>query len=129
MITRNKIKKALQKALDEKDPKVNHVRTVINWPMVNFRHAITSIADLPQVMEVRFEFTDEDIKNELTTAWFKTMDRSIRLIDDYKTEKVECMCIGKDIDVVRSFCDVHDIMEFVTEYFPKKKVVIVRKKS
>lgn len=130
MITRTKIKEALEKALDEKNPKKkNGVRTIINWPMVNFRHEIKWIADLPQVMDVHFEFTEEDIKNELTTAVFKTNDRTIRLIYDYKEDMVECFAIGKDLDAVKKLLNVHEVMDFVKEYFPaKKRVVVVKKK-
>ena len=131
MITRTKIKEALEKALDEKNPKKkNGVRTIINWPMVNFRHEIKWIADLPQVMDVHFEFTEEDIKNKLTTAVFKTNDRTIRLIYDYKEDMVECFAIGKDLDAVKKFVNVHEVMNFVKEYFPaKKRVVVIKKKE
>ena len=131
MITRTKIKEALEKALDEKNPKKkNGVRTIINWPMVNFRHEITWSADLPQVMDVHFEFTEEDIKNELTTAVFKTNDRTIRLIYDYKEDMVECFAIGNDLDAVKKFVNVHEVMDFVKEYFPaKKRVVVIKKKE
>ena len=131
MITRTKIKEALEKALDEKNPKKkNGVRTIINWPMVNFRHEIKQVADLPQVMEVHFEFTEEDIKNELTTAVFKTNDRTIRLIYDYKDDMVECFAIGNDLDAVKKFVNVHEVMDFVKEYFPvKRRVVVIKKKE
>lgn len=131
MITRTKIKEALEKALDEKNPKKkNGVRTIINWPMVTFRHEIKHVSELPQVMEVFFEFTEEDIKNELTTAVFKTNDRTIRLIYDYKTDVVECFAIGKDLDAVKKFLNVHEIMDFIKEYFPvKRRVVVVKKKE
>ena len=131
MITRTKIKEALEKALDEKNSKKkNGVRTIINWPMVNFRHEIKHVADLPQVMDVHFEFTEEDIKNKLTTAVFKTNDRTIRLIYDYKEDMVECFAIGNDLDAVKKFVNVHEVMNFVKEYFPaKKRVVVIKKKE
>ena len=131
MITRTRIKAALEKALDEKNPKKrNGRRTIINWPMVNFRHEIKHVAELPQVKEVFFEFTEEDIKNQLTTAVFKTNDRTIRLIYDYKTDVVECFAIGNDLDAVKKFLNVHEVMDFVKEYFPaKKRVVVIKKKE
>lgn len=129
MITRTKIKKALEIELDKKSPKNrNGKRTLINWPMANFRHEIKHVAELPQVTEVFFEFTEEDIKNKLTTAVFKTNDRTIRLIYDYKEDVVECFAIGKDLDAVKRFVNVHDVMDFVKEYFPVKKRVVVIKK-
>lgn len=131
MITRTRIKVALEKALDEKSPKKrNGRRTIINWPMVNFRHEIKHVAELPHVKEVFFEFTEEDIKNQLTTAVFKTSDRTIRLIYDYKTDIVECSAIGNDLDLVKKFVNVHEVMDFVKEYFPaKKRVVVIKKKE
>lgn len=129
MITRTKIKKALETELDKKSPKNrNGKRTLINWPMANFRHEIKHVAELPQVTEVFFEFTEEDIKNKLTTAVFKTNDRTIRLIYDYKEDVVECFAIGKDLDAVKRFVNVHDVMDFIKEYFPVKKRVVVIKK-
>ena len=129
MITRTKIKKALETELDKKSPKNrNGKRTLINWPMANFRHEIKHVAELPQVTEVFFEFTEEDIKNKLTTAVFKTNDRTIRLIYDYKEDVVECFAIGKDLDAVKRFVNVHDVMDFIKEYFPVKKRVVVLKK-
>ena len=88
MITKTRIRKSLRKALDEKDPKINGHRKFIKWPMATFRHEIAHIAELPQVMDVHFEFTEADIKNRLTTAVFKTNERTIRLIYDYKTDVV-----------------------------------------
>lgn len=131
MITRTKIKRALESALDEKDPmNKKRQRKIITWPMAKFRHTIAFIADMPQVMDVHFEFTEDDIKNELTTAVFKTNERTIRLIYDYKTDVVEAFCIGKDIDAVKKFIHVTEVLDFVREYFPvKKRVVVVKKKA
>lgn len=130
MITKTKIKRALEKALDEKNPKKrNGRRTIINWPMANFRHEIKHVAELPQVIDVFFEFTEEDIKNQLTTAVFKTNDRTIRLIYDYRKDIVECFAIGNDLDAVKTFKNVHEVMDFIKEYFPvKKRVVVITKR-
>ena len=106
MITRTRIKRALESALDEKDPmNKKRQRKIITWPMAKFRHTIAFIADMPQVTDVHFEFTEDDIKNELTTAVFKTNERTIRLIYDYKTDVVEAFCIGKDIDATQKAID------------------------
>ena len=131
MITRTRIKKALESALDEKDPmNKKRQRKSITWPMAKFRHTIAFIADMPQVTDVHFEFTEEDIKNELTTAVFKTNDRTIRLIYDYKEDMVECFAIGKDLDAVKKFIHVTETLDFVREYFPvKKRVVVIKKKD
>lgn len=131
MITRTRIKKALESALDEKDPmNKKRQRKVITWPMAKFRHTIAFIADMPQVTDVHFEFTEEDIKNELTTAVFKTSDRTIRLTYDYKDDVVDCFAIGNDLDAVKKIVNLTEVLDFVREYFPiKKRVVVVRKKE
>ena len=130
MITRTRIKKALESALDEKDPKNRkHHRSVITWSMARFRHTIAFVADMPQVTDVHFEFSDEAIKNKLTTAVFKTVDRTIRLVYDYKTDTVRCFAIGKDLDAVNKTVPLTETLDFVREYFPvKKRVIVVKKK-
>lgn len=131
MISNTKIRKQLEKALEIKSPlNINKERTLINWPMKDFRHALMTLTDMSQIQTISFEFTDEDIKNELTTAVLKTETRTIKLTYDYKSSVVECFCIGRDIDAVRKIVDVRAMSDFVREYFPtKKRVVVVRKKS
>ena len=131
MISNTKIRKQLEKALDIKSPlNVNRERTLINWPMKDFRHKLMTITDMPQIQSISFEFTDEDIKNQLTTAVLKSETRTIKLTYDYKSSVVECFCIGRDIDAVRKIMRVDDFTDFVREYFPaKRRVVVVRKKS
>ena len=59
-----------------------------------------------------------------------TETRTIKLTYDYKSSVVECFCIGRDIDAVRKIMRVDDFTDFVREYFPaKRRVVVVRKKS
>lgn len=126
MVSRNKIRVALTTALDEIDPE----RKVINWRMVEFRHELKKASDIPGITKVWFEFTEADIKNELTVAVFENTDRTLRLIYDYKTEKVECLGSGKDIESGNKFFDVHEFMDFVKEFFPvKKRVIVIRKKK
>jgi len=131
MISNTKIRKEMEKVLNIKSPlNANHERTLINWPMRDFRHALMTLTDMPQIMSVSFEFTDEDIKNELTTAILKTESRTIKLTYDYKSSVVECFCIGRDIDAVRKIVNIREMADFVREYFPaKKRIVVVRKKS
>ena len=131
MISNTRIRKEMEKALDLKSPlNESRERTLINWPMKDFRHALMTITNMQQIKSISFEFTDEDIKNELTTAVLKTETRTIKLTYDYKSSVVECFCIGRDIDAVRKIVNVRDMPDFVREYFPnKKRVVIVRKKS
>ena len=131
MISRTKLKIALEKALDEKSPKdENNERHIITYPMKDFRHALKPIADdFKQIVSCSFEFTDEDIKNELTTCVLKNPHRTIKLTYDYKSNVVECFCIGKDIDAVRKIVRLDEMYDFVKEYFPViKRVVVVRKK-
>lgn len=131
MIARNKIKWALKFALDAKDPKdENKERHIITWPMVNFRHAIKPIADLQPVKEVSFVFSEEDIQKQLTTAIFKTTDRTIRFVYDYHTDTVDCIAIGKDLDPVKRTINVNEVVDFAKEFFPiKKRIVIVKKRN
>lgn len=129
MVTKNKIRKALQKALDEKDPIQNGERKIINWPMVKFRHQLKIATEIPQIMSVSFEFTDEEIKNQLTTVILKSSSRTIRETYDYKTDKVECFCIGSDTDAIRQTLDVSECVDFIRQNFPvKKRVVVLRRK-
>ena len=129
MVSKSKQKRALQAALDAKDPmREDKTRAVINYPMVKFRHALMECADIPQIMDIHWEFPDDKVKQQLTTACLKSESRTIRMTYDYKTDLVVCMCIGKDMDIVRKTLPVLQIRSFITEYFPKKKLVIKIKK-
>ena len=130
MITRPQMKKTLRKLLDELDPKdENGIRHTINWPMTNFRHAIMPAADMPHITDISWKFSKEDILAKNTTAILKTDSRMIKLCYHYQSETVDCLCIGKDIDPVKKTVKTGECMDFIKEYFPaKKRVVIVRKK-
>ena len=132
MISKTKIRCALNKALDEKSPKdANGFRELIHYPMIEFRKKLHEIpSEFPQIIDVHFEFTEEDIKNELTTCVFKTTRRTMKLTYDYKSSMVECFCIGSDIDAVRKIVRLEEIKDFIKEYFPVvKRVVVVKKKA
>lgn len=133
MFSKTKQKRALTAVLDRVNPDKEadgFTRTVINWSMYNFRHALFDCADIPTLISVSFEFTDEKIKKQLTTAILKSETRTIRMVYDYRTDEVSCSCIGKDLDMVKEVINVNDLKPFVTKYLvPKKKVVIVRKKN
>lgn len=135
MISKNKLKRELTKALYEADPETKYKNGIkyhvtICYPMVKFRHALAELPPLfPQLTDCSFTFPEENIKNQLTACILKTSDRRLRLTYDYKTDKVDCFCIGKDCDAITKTIDVTDLQKAITELLPqKKKVVIVRRK-
>ena len=131
MISRSKVRKALQIALDEKDPVVKGERAIINYPMAKFRHAIFPMCEkYKQIENVSYDFSDEYIKNKLTSVIFRTAARRIRLTYDYKTDRIECICIGKDCDVMKKTSTPQTIVEDVREFFSVvKKVIRIKKRQ
>ena len=134
-ITRSKFRKALEAAIEAADPNMAQPpqckRKRITYPMKNFRHKLWLFADeYKQIESVSFDFSEENIVNQLTVAVLVTEKRRIRLAYDYKTETVDCRCIGADCDAMQKTVKVDDLVESVREFFPPKKIVrIVRKKN
>lgn len=130
MISRTKIRRALIKALDAKDPmREDRTRAVINYPMAKFRHALMDCSTIPQIMSATFEFPEDKVAKQLTTVCLKSESRIIRMTYDYRTDEVVCSCIGKDMDLIKKTLPVDQIKLFINEYFPRKKLVIKLKKS
>lgn len=129
MLTRRLVRKALDEELDYKDPKKDgHNHPVINWPMKDFRHELFNLVKkYHQFKEIKFQFTKADIENELTTAILKTNNKTLRLVYDHNSQVVECFCIGTELEPVRKIVPIYKMDDFVSEYFPIKRVVVIKK--
>ena len=129
-----RMKEALRHALDKADPNLAQYpeikRARINWPMKPFTDELKKVVtEFKQFRSIVFEFTEEQIKAQITTCILKTETFRLRLSFDYKTNTVACFCIGKDFDGMAKDFPVTDLIESVREFMPKKRVVkIVRKK-
>lgn len=130
-----KMKGALRHALDKADPNLAEYpeikRARINWPMKPFVDELKKVVtEFKQFRTVVFEFTEEQIKSQLTTCILKTETFRLRLSFDYKTNTVSCFCVGKDFDGVTKEFPVTELIETVRELMPKRRVVkIIRKRT
>lgn len=129
-----RMKEALRHALDKADPNLAQYpeikRARINWPMKPFTDELKKVVtELKQFRSVVFEFTEEQIKSQLTTCILKAETFRLRLSFDYKTGTVSCFCVGKDFDGVAKDFPVTDLVETVRELMPKRKVVVIKKKT
>lgn len=134
MISRSKLKNALREALDKADPNQAHYpeikRERITYPMKEFTHALRdTVTEYPQITAVSFEFGEEEISGGLTTCILRTESRTMRLTYDYHDGTVKCSCVGRDIDRVEKTVSVSDLVAELREFFPKRRVVIVRRKT
>lgn len=128
-MTKTAIRNALKTVLDQKDPEDKHgKRKVITWPMADFRRQIRRAAEINSIKDVSFEFTQEQIEKQLTTAIIKTDSRTIKLSYDYKTDSVDCFCVGKDLDPIRTVINVSKCSDFIRQYAPPKKRIVIRRK-
>lgn len=128
-----RMKEALRHALDKADPNLAQYpeikRARINWPMKPFTDELKKVVtEFKQFRSVVFEFTEEQIKSQLTTCILKTETFRLRLSFDYKTGTVSCFCVGKDFDGMAEDFSVTKLVETVREIMPKKKVVIIKRK-
>lgn len=129
-----KMKDALRHALDKADPNLAPYpeikRARINWPMKPFTDELKKVVtEFKQFRSVVFEFTEEQIESQLTTCVLKTETFRMKLSFDYKTKMVACFCVGKDFDGVAKDFPVTDLVESVRELMPKRKVVVIKRKS
>ena len=132
MISRTKIRKALSDAIEAADPNkgdLQHIiRERITYPMKNFRHKLWLIADEFKIIDsIAFDFSEENIGNQLTVAVFKTATRRIRLSYNYKTDIVDCFVIGKDCDGINKTIPIDNLVEEMRLFIPARKIVRIKK--
>lgn len=132
MLSFTKVKNALRETLDIVAPETEHrYRPKVHYPMAVFRHTLREIVNTyPQITAVSFEFPEEAIKNELTTCIFRTEKRRIKLVSNHKTNTVDYLVMGSDLDPIKGSVNVSELLTQFKEFvppIPKRVIKVVRK--
>ncbi len=133
-ISIKKMKTELRNALDKADPNLTQYpeikRARINWTMKPFTDEMKKVVgEFRQFREIKWEFTEEQIKAELTTCHLKSEALRIRLAYSHKDNSVAFFCIGKNIDGVAKDIPLSQLCDEIRVFFPKRKIIIKRKKA